>query len=97
MSNEFSEMEQPRGTTTDSFINPQRECGEFVSWDKLNPGYIYDPTVSYLDIVVPTKDTIRFSYILNKMIALHKPVFVTGGTGVGKSVVISDTLNQLKD
>lgn len=31
------------------------------------------------------------------MIAIHKPVFVTGGTGVGKSVIISDTLNHLSE
>ena len=70
MSNQFSEMEQPRGSLMDSYISADRECGEYQSWDKLNPGYIYDPTVSFLEIVVPTKDTVRYSYLLRAQISM---------------------------
>ena len=48
-------------------------------------------------MVVPTKDTVRFSYLLKTLVSINKPVFVTGPTGVGKTVIISDTLYYMKE
>ena len=38
----------------------------------------------YFDIMVPTIDTTRFGYLIEKLIALERPVLFTGQTGVGK-------------
>lgn len=94
MTNQFN-CDLPKGSLYDSCVAPERPGGDYKPWDKLKPDYVYDNTMSFYDIVVPTKDTTRFSYIL-KLEALHqKKVFLTGGTGVGKSIIITDTVNHL--
>ena len=64
-------------------------------WEKIVPDFNFDPDVSYFDIVVPTINTIRFSRLLNYQLRIRKPVFVTGQTGTGKSLITTDALNQL--
>lgn len=50
-------------------------------WLKLMPPFIYDGDKPFFEILVPTIDTVRFGYIIEKMIDAKKPVFVTGETG----------------
>ena len=38
----------------------------------------------------------RFSYLLRRQLEVGKPVFVTGETGVGKTLIITDTLTNMK-
>ena len=40
--------------------------------------------VSYFDILVPTVDTVRFGYLMDKLLAGKRSVLFTGTTGVGK-------------
>lgn len=40
-------------------------------------------------MLVPTVDTTRFSYIMEYLLNKKKHIYVTGATGVGKSVVVS--------
>ena len=40
--------------------------------------------IPYFDIMVPTIDTTRFGYLMDKLLCLGRPVLFTGGTGVGK-------------
>lgn len=52
-------------------------------WMKLMPSpFIYDGNKPFFEILVPTIDTVRFGYIIEKMIIAMKPVFVTGSTGL---------------
>jgi dynein heavy chain len=97
MSNELNNIELPKGNLYNSFVSPEKVTGEWRPWDRIKPDFIYDPEMSYLEIVVPTNDTVRFSYLLKHQIYVQKPIFITGETGVGKSVVIADTLNQMKE
>jgi dynein heavy chain len=46
---------------------------------------------------VPTKDTVCYSWFLERYISLLMPVFLTGLTGTGKTSVIANTLSKLKD
>lgn len=38
----------------------------------------------YFDILVPTVDTVRFGYLMEKLLSAKRPVLYTGTTGVGK-------------
>eukprot|EP00976_Prorocentrum_cordatum_P101938 1192850-Prorocentrum_minimum.AAC.3 len=48
-------------------------------------------------MLVPTLDTVRFSYLLEILMEVEKSVLFTGDTGVGKSVIIVDSLAQLSE
>lgn len=46
-------------------------------------------------MLVPTVDTIRFGYVMERLIYVNYPVLFTGLTGVGKSVIAKDVLDKL--
>ena len=50
---------------------------------------------SYFNILVPTMDTTRYSYMLRTILASGRNVLFGADTGVGKSVIVSDTLNKM--
>ncbi|KAF0301061.1 Dynein heavy chain 6, axonemal [Amphibalanus amphitrite] len=56
-------------------------------WERIVPPFHFDPEMSFVNIVVPTVDTIRYSYLLDKLLAVNTSVMFTGGTGVGKSII----------
>ena len=51
----------------------------------------------YFNLLVPTSETVRFSFILEKLISVEKSIYVTGATGTGKSVLVSNTLREIKE
>ncbi|XP_048507335.1 dynein axonemal heavy chain 6 [Athalia rosae] len=65
-------------------------------WLKLLPTFNYNPEQPFFEILVPTVDTVRFSYIMQKLVEVNKAVLFTGGTGVGKSVIAKLVLNNLQ-
>ena len=48
--------------------------------------------LSYFDMLVPTMNTVRCSYLLERSLNVSKPMLFTGHSGVGKSVVVADTV-----
>ncbi|KAK2585046.1 hypothetical protein KPH14_008566 [Odynerus spinipes] len=66
-------------------------------WVKIMPIFEYDREVPFFNITVPTINTIRFGYIMKKLITINIPVLFTGGTGVGKSITTKIVLNELQD
>ncbi|XP_052130991.1 dynein axonemal heavy chain 6 [Frankliniella occidentalis] len=64
-------------------------------WSKVMPSFHYDPQTAFFDLLVPTQDTVCFTYLLEKMMTVNKPVLYIGGTGVGKSVIAKSALNNL--
>ena len=69
------------------------EPGElkFVPWSV--PEFEYDIKSTYFSILVPTIDTVRYSYLLDICIQKSKHLFFTGETGVGKSFIIHKYLS----
>lgn len=53
-------------------------------WEKIVPRFQYDPEQPFFDMVVPTIDTVRYGYLLEKFLAVRHSVLYTGTTGVGK-------------
>eukprot|EP00952_Eustigmatos_sp_NYUAD-ZCMA_P006647 28526-Eustigmatos_ZCMA.PRE.1 len=68
---------------------------EFVQWSTMVPQFHYQEGTPYFQMVVPTVDTVRFSYLISTLIAVNKPVFVTGVTGTGKTIVTNTLLKAL--
>lgn len=45
---------------------------------------------------MPTGDTVRYKYLLDKLVGAKKNILISGDTGVGKSVIVADYLSQLE-
>ena len=84
------------GTSFDYFVDTTVEGGKFVPWRNVVPSFKYDKNVAYTAILVPTEDTTRFSYMMRTLITVDKPVFVTGMTGTGKTVMVQNLLRSLE-
>lgn len=47
--------------------------------------------------MVPTTDTTKYAFCLESLLSIEKPLFFTGNSGIGKSVVIQNQLQQIKE
>ncbi|XP_028414460.1 dynein heavy chain 6, axonemal-like [Dendronephthya gigantea] len=66
-------------------------------WEKIIPSFKYSPEIPYFDLLVPTVDTVRFGFLLEKLVTIQKSVLFTGMTGVGKSVTVKGCLENFSD
>jgi dynein heavy chain len=64
----------------------------FKHWNTKVPQFVYDKDVPYFELLVPTNDSFKHSYCLELLLSREKPSFFTGLSGVGKSVVIQNSL-----
>ncbi|CAG9323486.1 unnamed protein product [Blepharisma stoltei] len=90
-------VDLPKGSLYDSCVVSTKVAGDYKSWDNMKTDFVYNPEASYFQLLVPTKDTIRFEHLLKYNISIQHPVFITGYTGVGKSVIITNTLISMKE
>ncbi|CAG9332270.1 unnamed protein product [Blepharisma stoltei] len=67
----------------------------WMQWVNLHPGtYTPDKNSNFHELIVPTKDTIRISYLMHFMASAHKHILFCGPTGTGKTVCVLDTLRS---
>ncbi|KAM8939967.1 dynein axonemal heavy chain 6 [Pelodytes ibericus] len=66
-------------------------------WEKIIPSFKYNSNVPFFEMLVPTTDTVRYGYLMEKLLAVGHSVLFTGITGVGKSVVARGLLNRVQD
>ena len=70
---------------------------KFVTWEVSVPDFVYDPSVPYFEILVPTVDTCRYSFLLKTLLQCKKPVLYSGQSGTGKSIIVQQTLQQCQE
>ncbi|KAK3782184.1 hypothetical protein RRG08_032935 [Elysia crispata] len=79
-------------------IDEEEDHGErsvcWVNWLHGREEYSITPEMKFSDIMVPTIDTIRSTYILNMFILNKKRILCVGGTGTGKTLTIVDKLTR---
>ncbi|KAH8862654.1 Dynein heavy chain 6, axonemal [Schistosoma japonicum] len=73
------------------------ETRRMDNWEKMLNTFIYNKQIPFFDMIVPTVDTVRYGYMLDKLLAANQSVLFTGLTGVGKSVVVRGTLNNIAE
>lgn len=74
------------------------KTGKWTLWKETVAPYQYDPKLSFSELIIPTKDSICYTYLLDVLVRHGKHVLMTGPTGTGKSVNISGHLqNGLPD
>jgi len=86
----------PSFTVFDYWFDLKKEK-VFKSWASKVPVFQYDKDASFFDLMVPTTDTTKYAFCLESLLSIEKPVFFTGNSGVGKSVVIQNQLNVIKE
>lgn len=55
-------------------------------WDRIIPSFKYNSQIPFFEMLVPTTDTVRFGYLMEKLLAVGHSVLFTGTTGVGKVI-----------
>ena len=62
------------------FINTVKHT--MSPWTKLMPKFEYNKDVPFFELLVPTVDTVRFGYVMEKLLQVNYPVMYTGETGM---------------
>ncbi|KAJ3114591.1 Dynein heavy chain 10, axonemal [Phlyctochytrium bullatum] len=68
---------------------------QWISWSHYVPSYEHNRNVAFHEILVPTMDTIKHTYLLEKLVAIKRPVLFVGEVGTSKTVTVSNFLRQL--
>ena len=67
---------------------------QWVAWSDVVPDYKHN-FASFHEILVPTTDTVRTSWLLQRMCSIEKPVLLVGDTGTSKTATITNFLANL--
>ncbi|XP_030276430.1 dynein heavy chain 1, axonemal [Sparus aurata] len=65
---------------------------QWVSWMKFAESVVITSETNYADIIVPTPDTVRMSFLMDMLLTNKKPVLCIGPTGTGKTLTMSNKL-----
>lgn len=69
--------------------------GKWVPWHDIVPNYAHDPTAKFSEILVPTLDTVRTTWLLSLMVNIKRPVVLVGETGTSKTATTANFLRSL--
>ncbi|XP_019908369.3 dynein heavy chain 10, axonemal [Esox lucius] len=65
------------------------------TWSSLVTRYVHNPDVKFIDILVPTVDTTRASWLLEQMVKIKRPVILVGESGTSKTATTQNFLKNL--
>jgi dynein heavy chain, axonemal len=68
--------------------------GSWVPWMETLGGFDIAGNSGYTEIIVPTPDSIRYTYLIKQLVRSNKHVLTTGPTGTGKTVNIMEILSR---
>ena len=95
--NLFPTADLPIGELGDSFLDFSLETPDWRKWEELDLSFEYRKNDKYSEIIVPTQNTKRYEFLLSKAIRCRYPVYLTGITGTGKTVVAKATMGHLDE
>lgn len=85
----------PGTSLFECFVDIPQGCME--PWKTIVPEFEYKPGASFFSLLVPTQDTVRFSFVMDTCLDIGKSVLFTGPSGVGKSVVALDLFSRIEE
>jgi len=91
----FKSAQYPNAFTCFDYYYDLKKSKAWCPWDNQVQKFEYNKEMSFFDMLVPTSDTYKTRYCLEKLLSIQKPIFITGSTGVGKSVTIQNTFQIL--
>ena len=63
------------------------------AWERIIPTFKYYPEVPFFEMLVPTTDTVRFGYLLEKLLAVKQSVLYTGKNASAIFCIIVPSIN----
>ena len=83
----------PSSSLYDNYIDT--ESMTFVLWERKVPEFNPPPKQKFSTILVPTVDTYRYSWLLDRVMRLRKPAMFVGDSGTAKTVTIFSHFKQM--
>lgn len=80
------------GTVYDYMFDVEK--GEWVPWINIIGTLDIPHNTSYTEIIVPTPDSVRNSFVIKQLLLSNKHVITSGPTGTGKTVNIMEVLGK---
>ena len=71
------------------------EKKQWIPWSKMVPTYVHNPDLKFYEILVPTVDTVRATWLLEMMVNIKRPVVLVGETGTSKTATIANFLRTV--
>lgn len=71
------------------------ELSKWVPWADKVPEYEHKVGLKFHEILVPTVDTVRNTWLLELMVKIKRPVVFVGETGTSKTATIQNFLRKL--
>jgi dynein heavy chain, axonemal len=81
--------------------NPLYDCvydyseKSWVAWERRVGGFAAPQDGMFSKILVPTVDTVKYSYLLKILVDVKQPVLFVGEPGTAKTVIIQNFLGEL--
>lgn len=67
----------------------------WIAWRSIVPDYVKPDDGKFSSILVPTVDTVRYSYLIDAIASTDRPVLFVGAPGTAKTVIIQNYLNRM--
>jgi len=83
------------GFVFDYFLDLQ--SFKWISWSSKVADFSYTPGAPYTSLLVPTIDTFRHGFLMEKAFEVGYSTFFTGVSGTGKTSIVSNLLSTLED
>ena len=84
----------PDGMLTDSVYDASSK--RWQTWESRVEPYVEPKPFKFYEVIVPTTDSTKFSYLLREL-GPRKPVLFVGASGTAKTTIIMDYLESLSD
>lgn len=94
---QFKAAQIPQSFTVFDYFYDLKKEKNFKPWTAKMAPFVYDKDKSYFELMVPTQDTTKHAYVLEILLNMGKQCFFTGESGVGKSAVIQNLIDELKE
>ena len=92
---QFKSCQIPPQDTVFNYFYDLRKDKCFKEWHTKVEPFVFDRNLQFFELIVPTPVTYAHKYCLETLLSVEKPCFFTGDSGVGKSVIVSNTLDLL--
>ena len=91
------ECHLPADGTLYDYVYEYKQRGQWRQWAESIRNIPLPETGSLKDLIVPTVETARYSYILELSLAIKSPLLLVGCTGTGKTMCIREKMMTLSE